>query len=228
MLYNINTDDSEGKISEHYNWLKQVFHHPNYIKVNGSPVLMIYQKKPSRFPVLRKMRELAKADGFPGIYITCGLTKPHEDLLDIGDKKKYTPQPQRMHVALSKNIFDKVLSYPNPASWNVNRTLEIPNWCVGDMKKTRRHKRPPDIAGIISSFDNTPRRNFEEANVWSFGPPKVFIEMLRKSLHSALYYESCCFLGDHSAASYFLPSLISDQNTTFIHKEYARTLQGIN
>ena len=189
-------DDSEGKISEHYNWLKQFFHHPNYIKVHGSPVLMIYQKKPSSFPVLRKMRELAKADGFPGIYITCGLTKPHEDLLDIGDSKKYIKQSQKMRVALSKNIFDKVLSYPNPASWNVNRTLEIPNWCVGDMKKTHHHKRPPDIAGIISSFDNTPRRNFEEANVWSLGPPKVVLEMFRKSLRSALYYESCCFPED--------------------------------
>ena len=131
--------------------VKAIFHHPNYIKVNGSSVLMICLKKPSSFPFLRKMRELAKADGFPGIYITCGLTKPHEDLLDIdiGDSKKDTPQPQRMHVALSKNIFDKVLSYPNPASWNVNRTLEIPNWCVGDMKNTRHHKRHRTLLGLF-------------------------------------------------------------------------------
>ena len=37
-------------------------------------------------------------------------------------------------------------------------------------------------AGIISSFDNTPRRNYEEANLWSSDPPEVAVERFRKSL----------------------------------------------
>jgi len=59
-------NDDDGKITEHYNWLKQFFHHPNYIKVDGKPLLMMYQKKPGSFPVLRILRKMAIDDGFPG------------------------------------------------------------------------------------------------------------------------------------------------------------------
>jgi hypothetical protein len=188
-------DDSEGKITEHYNWLKQFFHLDKYIKVNGRPVLMMYQKKPSSFRVLRRLQELAIQDGFPGLYFTVGLTKPHEHLLDIGNPKKWDPPPQNVHVTLNKFPFDKVVSYPNPTKWNERRSLEIPKWCLGTDEKqvSDKQNRPRDIAGIISSFDNTPRRSFEEANIWSSNTPDVVIDTFRKSLHAAIYYESCCF-----------------------------------
>jgi hypothetical protein len=184
-------NDEEGKITEHYNWLRQFFHHGNYIKVDGKPLFMMYQKKPGSFPVLKRLKELAIQDGFPGIYYTVGLTKPHEHLLDIGDLSRWKVKPQKASVALSKYEFDKVVSYPNPTEWNENRSLEIPDWCLdgGGIRK----KRPRDIAGIISSFDNTPRRQYDEANIWSSDPPEVVIDRFRKSLHSAIYYESCCF-----------------------------------
>ena len=198
-------DDKDGKITEHYNWLKQFFHHPNYIKVDGKPILMMYQKKPSSFPVLKILREMAVSDGFPGLYITVGLTKPHDDLLDIGDHSKYKSKPQKAAVAFSKFDFDKVVSYPNPAEWNANRSLDIPAWCrrgenenesLSKSNSKPKHNRLRDIAGIISSFDNTPRRNYEEANLWSSSPPNVVIDRFRNSLHASIYYESCCFPND--------------------------------
>lgn len=70
-------NDNDGKI----NFLKRFFH-PNYIKVDGKPVLMMYQKKPGSFPVLRILKELASLE-FPGLYITVGLSKPHVDLMDV-------------------------------------------------------------------------------------------------------------------------------------------------
>lgn len=189
-------DDEDGKITEHYNWLKQFFHHPNYIKVDGKPVLMMYQKKPSSFPVLRILKKLAMEDGFPGLYITVGLTKPHEDLLEIGDHSQYKTKPQQASVAFAKYEFDKVVSYPNPSEWNEKRSLKVPEWCLGSAVNESGKNRLRDIAGIISSFDNTPRRNFEEANLWSSEPPDVVVERFRKSIHAAIYYESCCFPGD--------------------------------
>jgi len=193
-------DDSKRNITDHYNWLKQFFHHPNYIKVEGKPLLMMYQKKPSSFPVLRRMKELAIKDGFPGLFITVGLSKPHDDLMDIGDYTKWKPQPQRASIALSKGVFDKVVSYPNPAKWNENRTLQVPSWCM-NMNSTasyskHKHKRLRDIPGIISSFDNTPRRNYEMANLWSSDTPEQNIEKFRQNLHAAFFYESCCFHDD--------------------------------
>jgi hypothetical protein len=195
------TDDSDGKITEHYNWLKQFFHLEKYIKVNGKPVLMMYQKKPGSFPVLKRLQELAIKDGFPGLYLTVGLTKPHEHLLDIGNANDWDPPPQKITVALNRFPFDKVVSYPNPTKWNENRSLEIPQWCLsGDKKEaTNDQRRPRDIAGIISSFDNTPRRNYEEANIWSSESPDIVIETFRKSLHAAIYYEACCFQNELSS-----------------------------
>lgn len=190
-------NDDEGKITEHYNWLKQFFHHDNYIKVDGKPVLMMYQKKPGSFPVLTILKKLAIADGFPGLYLTVGLTKPHEHLLDIGDLSQWEVKPQKTSLALSKYNFDKVVSYPNPAAWNEKRSLEVPDWCIGGgTADGSEMKRLPDIPGIISSFDNTPRRNYEEANLWSSDPPEVVVERFRKSLYSATYYEACCFPND--------------------------------
>lgn len=73
--------------------------------------------------------------------------------------------------------------------------MEVPSWCKansagGDKKSTGRAR---DIAGIISSFDNTPRRNYEDANLFSTGEPDEVVERFRRSLDSALYYEACCF-----------------------------------
>lgn len=193
-------NDKDGKITEHYKFLKQFFHHPNYIKVDGKPVLMMYQKKPGSFPVLRILKEMAIQDGFPGLYITVGLTKPHEDLMDIGDPSQYETRPQNAAVAFKKFEFDKVVSYPNPAEWNRKRSLKIPEWCEGTHAKKSGKSRERDIAGIISSFDNTPRRNYEDANLWSSDPPNVVVERFRQSLHAAIYYESCCFPGDNRKA----------------------------
>ncbi len=99
-------------------------------------------------------------------------------------------------------MYDKVVSYPNPSDWAEGRSLEIPKWCQSSWSDAgeREHEHPRvqverlrDIAGIISSFDNTPRRNVEDANLFASGDPKVIVERFRKSLHAALYYESCCF-----------------------------------
>lgn len=187
--------EKDGMVIEHYDWLKQFFHHPNYIKVDGKPLLMMYQKKPGSFPVLKRLKELAVEDGFPGLYYTVGLTKPHDHLLDIGDLSQWNPRPQMTKIALSKYKFDKVVSYPNPTEWNEKRNLEVPGWCTGGERDLQK-ERIPDIAGIISSFDNTPRRNYDEANLWSSDEPAVVVERFRKSLHAALYYESCCFVND--------------------------------
>lgn len=192
-------DDKEGNITQHYNFLKQFFRHKNYIKVDGKPLFMMYQKKPGSFPVLEKLKQLAIQDGFPGLYTTVGLTKPHDDLLDIGDVSQYNPRPNRASLTFKKYTFDKYVSYPNPTEWNKDRVLKVPEWCNdagrNDNKTNnqKKHPRQPDIAGIISSFDNTPRRNYNESNIWSSDSPDIVVETFRQNLHASIYYEACCF-----------------------------------
>jgi hypothetical protein len=196
------TEMKDPNITDHYNWLKQFFHHPNYIKVDGDkPLFMLYQKKPGAMVVLKRLRELAIEDGFGGLYFTVGLTKPHEHLMqnvEVEPKlaKKFKAEVERV---LGFNLYNKVVSYPNPSDWAANRSLEIPDWCTmnnndsSSSNTTKVYSRARDIAGIISSFDNTPRRSYEEANLFATGDPDEIVERFRKSLHSALYYEACCF-----------------------------------
>lgn len=190
-----NFPEDEEKIKMHYEWLKQFFHHPNYIKVDGKPLFMLYEKKRGALHVLRKLRELAKEDGFPGLYITVGITKPHEHLLQIDRESVVRTTTRQKERIFGFGLFDKVLTYPNPADWSENRTLDIPSWCTENRlgKRQSNVKRTREMTGIISSFDNTPRRNVSTAFLFATGEPDDVVERFRISLDAALYYEACCF-----------------------------------
>ena len=184
---------TDAEITKHYNWLRQFFHHPNYIKVDGEPLFMIYTKKPQSFPVLERLRELAKQDGLPGLYIPVGFHRPHAHLQPDIDLQKYSiPKKKRR----TWNGFNRTVAYPAPSEFNEKTTLNIPNWCSKDqLEQDKGHpiRRIDEIPGVITSFDNTPRRNYEDAFLWSGDQPDVVVERFRKSLYAATYYESCCF-----------------------------------
>lgn len=120
----------------------------------------------------------------------------------------YKAKPHKLQAMKRYRGFEKALSYPNPHEWTEDASLEIPPWCLADIgtrdnnnsrqgeRSTKYHSRIPEIAGIMTSFDNTPRRNYEEARLWSATEPNQVVEKFKKSLHSALYYEACCFFND--------------------------------
>jgi hypothetical protein len=63
----------------------------------------------------------------------------------------------------TEDNFDRVAAYPNPTTWNTNRTMTVPREC----RRTDTHGMERllyNIPGIISSFDNTPRRNSTEGD----------------------------------------------------------------
>ena len=195
--------NDEEKVKEHYDWLKQFFHHPNYIKVDGKPLFMLYQKKAGHRHWLPRLQKLAISDGFKGLYVVVGISKPHEHLLVVEDEEfqdaitAANKQKERLFgtTFYKQSLFDKVLDYPHPSDWAKGRSLEIPSWCIDsiDGRNKSTVKRGIEIAGIVNSFDNTPRRNFTDAVVFTDGEPNEVIEMFRKSLDAALYYEACCF-----------------------------------
>ena len=55
---------------EHYRYLSPFFHNTRYIKYENMPVFMIYKPEniPCLMPMLEYWDDLAKAEGFPGIY----------------------------------------------------------------------------------------------------------------------------------------------------------------
>mmetsp|Transcript_28656 Transcript_28656/g.43740 ORF Transcript_28656/g.43740 Transcript_28656/m.43740 type:complete len:471 (+) Transcript_28656:172-1584(+) len=182
------TPEGLKQLREHYNWLSQFFHLDNYIKVHGKPVFMMYQKKVAVANVLRQFNKFAKEDGFPGLYFMVGLTRPQEHLQSYVDVEEYKKSITRKRVI---EIYDSTVMYPNPSEWNENRTLQVPQQC-----KNGNLTRVDEVAGIMTSFDNTPRRGVEDARIWSPAKPEVTIQRFGESLQAALTYEYCCFPQD--------------------------------
>ncbi|KAG7343345.1 glycosyl transferase group 2 protein [Nitzschia inconspicua] len=140
--------------------------------------------------VLEKFQEFARKDGFPnGLYLTVGVNKPHKHLLQIRDWTAFKEAPETIKANVTFALFDKIVAYPNPTDWSMNRSLVVPRpRCV-----KKRWQRTREIAGIISAFDNTPRRSFEEARIWSSLGPESAISKFQASLSETLKYETCCF-----------------------------------
>ncbi|KAG7372504.1 family 2 glycosyl transferase [Nitzschia inconspicua] len=183
-------DPKDHRLRKHYQWLSRFFHHPNYIKVDGRPLFMVYRRKKGLGLVLEKLQEFARKDGFPnGLYLTVGVNKPHKHLLQIRDWTAFEEAPETIKANVTFAMFDKIVAYPNPTDWSMNRSLVVPRpRCV-----KKRWQRTREIAGIISAFDNTPRRSFEEARVWSSLGPESAISKFQASLSETLKYETCCF-----------------------------------
>ena len=72
--------------------------------------------------------------------------------------------------------------------------MTVPEWCANENAKdgSTSRRRSTEIPGIIVSFDNTPRRSFEDARILSDKSNKEVVATFRESLKAAMHYESCC------------------------------------
>lgn len=86
--------------------------------------------------------------------------------------------------------------YPNPVPW-FNTSLELPHECLSETKTLQRTRRQvAETAGIMTSFDNTPRMGLEAARIWSPASTEEQVQRFGDSLEAALTYEQCCFPND--------------------------------
>lgn len=183
-------DESDPEaIQKHYDWLKQFFHHPNYIKVEGQPVFMIYERKPGSYPLLKRLRRLAQEDGFPGLYFAQGMSFTHAELFPEGKDLG-----QRRH-RYAKYLANTTVAYPFPLDFMEGKVLQVPEWCRQQSNPVPPKGLLPEIPGILTSFDNTPRRDLESAHLWSPDSPDIVVQRLHESLSAALYYQMCCLGG---------------------------------
>ena len=135
------------EIKEHYDWLAQFFHHPNYIKMSHGtqPVLLLYVFDERAVPILKQLRQFAIEDGFTSLYLIVGRSSPPRDLYDTshleGDQQiafKRQNQPleffpvHTVHGYSEKNKFiditkkEKVRLRNGTDVWrNVTSTVEV-------------------------------------------------------------------------------------------------------
>ena len=113
------------------------------------------------------------------------------------------------------NPFNQTMTYPYPLEY-LTRPFEVPAWCTdvndvsnptttttttttnGQQQQQQQQQQHPEIIGVITAFDNSPRRKFKEATVWNGGEveggesPDDAIARFKKSYTAAMYYQKCC------------------------------------
>jgi hypothetical protein len=186
---------SDDMIRAHYDWLSPFFHHTNYIKIDNQPVFLFYFYDQRSHNILERLRYFARQDGFDGIYLVVGRSAAPDH---ISVPKNLTEQQQRMMkkktqtvAMLPMDIFNQSMTYPYPLDY-VNSTFFVPQWCLKGPKQESAATSRPEITGVITAFDNTPRREYNTATILNPGEPDTIVDRFNTSLHAAIYYHACC------------------------------------
>ena len=180
-------------VLKHYQFLRKFFNHPNYIKVRGAPLLLVYldntENHNGLHAILRKLRDLARQDGYPNLHIPRPrLNSNHPSSIRSWwtSKTKYTLSSEADRVRLDDG-YDADLYYPGRHDYD---NSALPMSCMAGQND--RQKRP-EYLGMVSVFDNTPRRDFHAAKIWdrrSDNPNSV--KSFENDLFIVLVYEKCC------------------------------------
>ena len=167
---------------------------------------MIYQYFPQMKPILQQLRTWATADEqVGGLVIWMSRSATHPDLYDVSDLdentqriwKRRSQQTELLPTAASRHdgfIFNATVAYPYPHPW-VSQALQIPAWCLNHnaMNDDPALGAIGEIPGVVTSFDNTPRRQADKAVLWNVEKdPNVAIKRFADSMYAAVYYETCC------------------------------------
>ena len=193
---------SKAQIKEHYDWLRQFFHTDNYIKVKGEPVFLAYQWNEEMHHVLQMLRKFAMEDGFPGMYIIIGRGAPPPHIHDTTNvDKRLSIQMKRTTQLIDMfpvEIFNQTMVYPYPKEY-INKPHVLPKWCgrTNEIPAYPSPREKPEIYGVPITFDNTPRRELSNANIWNYGPPEDVVSFFRKSLTTGLTFDTCCWNESH-------------------------------
>jgi hypothetical protein len=196
---------SDPLVHEHYQYLRRFFHHPNYIRVNGAPLFLVYKaESKSCRAIITELRRMAINDGFPSPGLHVPQPRPN-----IGHEVSHhwtlheqarMEDPASLEVLNNDSVptsvsnegalpeFDADIYYPSHHSLRAN---VLPQHCYGGIfgNETR-----PAYLSVITSFDNTPRRGYSGSTVWdrhweaAVAAPLSF----EKDVIQTIFYESCC------------------------------------
>jgi hypothetical protein len=170
-------------VDEHYLFLKRFFTHKNAIEVNGAPLFVVYDRKmKSRCnAIINYFKRRAIADGFPspGLHTV--------SVRDVKSFELYSPNksPNMLSDDNEGTLFFQYPSIPQ------TKYATIPSACFTP-NKTPPWSRPLYFS-VLNTFDNTPRRNFLNATIYSrnfsrHGPISDFgFDLLQ-----TMVFERCC------------------------------------
>lgn len=174
----------EENWAQHFRYLCSFFKHESYIKVEGRPLLVIYNpiQIVQRKKMLKKWNLLAIQEGFPGIYVInmrrmpikseipfigdeIADFEPHATLTSISDfEKRQISNVYRGNRKDNKEIKYFVLDYAKYCELMVNRSVS----------PDEKHN-----LGFFAGWDNTPRRGIKTELIFENNKPEIMEKYFR-------------------------------------------------
>lgn len=162
------------------------FHRPNYLRIDGRPVFMIYDINQfmgfggvdAAKDALAAMRQRAKEKGFPGVYLVAVYASSSPEyiamLRDLGFDAftAYTYCWMRTPTVQSDT---EAIPYPDLASM-------IPNFVYPNLQRIGTKAGIPYWPAAFPGWDDRPRAGVEKAFINTDSNPEDFAKMLKGAL----------------------------------------------
>jgi hypothetical protein len=74
----------------------------------------------------------------------------------------------------------------------INQPFQIPEWCLQGKDPSLHNPFPQEGTGVITTFDNTPRREYTSSTIYHPDTPDHVIQRFETNLYAALFYQKCC------------------------------------
>ena len=68
----------------------------------------------------------------------------------------------------------------------------MPEWCLQGKDPSVHNPFPQEGTGVITTFDNTPRREYATSTIYHPDTPENVIERFETNLYASLFYQKCC------------------------------------
>jgi Glycosyltransferase WbsX len=68
----------------------------------------------------------------------------------------------------------------------------VPDWCLQGKDPSINNPFPQEGTGVITTFDNTPRREYATSTIYQPDTPEKVLQRFETNLYAALYYQKCC------------------------------------
>ena len=163
----------------HMRWLVDAFRHPNYIKIHGKPLLLVYKvsKIPDPMRTTSLWREEARRMGIEDLYL-CAVESTLDDRVDPTTKGfdaavEFQPDWANLGPAEPRDDGNHVYDY----AFLVERMLR---------KRPPSYKRFPCVT---PAWDNTPRRK-KDAYIFKDSTPELYEQWLDSVLQRSASADS--------------------------------------
>jgi hypothetical protein len=165
----------------HFNYLNKFFRDERYIKIDGKPILVIwnYTEKEKLQTMCSYLNRLAKESGYSGIYFISRLN-PYDSMDCFDSLFTYEPMFSAwQNKDLVQRVYDKVVS-----QFNLQKNIKKFNYDSvwnSILNNAKKHNNDNVMYGSFVNYDDSPRRG-EKGKVILGSTPDKFERYMSKLL----------------------------------------------